>query len=266
MKRSLFLLYGIFCYLMFFASFNYFIGFTGNLFVPKGIDGPLSVPLWQALLTNLGLILLFGVQHSIMARTWFKKWWTQYVPQAIERSTFVLFSSLTLIAIMYFWQPLGGTVWTVENYFLQGVLYASFALGWVMVFVSSFLINHFDLFGLRQVWLHFRGKEYTDLNFKTPLLYKFVRHPLYLGVVIGLWSAVTMSYTRLFLAIGLTAYILRAIPWEEQDLVKSLGRSYRQYQTMVPRLLPFFGQKKKPEAVYQSIAKSRKEELVHEDQ
>ncbi len=238
MKKLVALLYGVIVYLIFFATFLYLIGFVGNLFVPKGVDGPLTVPLWQALLTNISLLLLFAIQHSVMARSWFKQWWTKYIPEPIERSTYVLFTVLALVTLFLFWQPMGGTVWAVENGFLTGVLWAVFALGWAILLVSTFLINHFDLFGLRQVWLYFRGTTYQPLPFRLPLFYKWVRHPLYFGFVLAFWAAPVMSVTRLFLAIAFTAYILRAIRWEEKDLLTHFGEKYHQYRERVPMLFP----------------------------
>ena len=262
MKRTGFLIYGVLSYFAFFGSFLYLIGFTGNLLVPKGIDGELVVPLWQGVLTNISLILLFGVQHSIMARAWFKEWWTKMIPEAMERSTFVLFASLALVTMFYFWQPLGGIVWEIENPFIVGVLWGTFALGYALVLASSFLINHFDLFGLRQVWLNFRGKPYTDLPFNTPFFYKYVRHPLYFGILLAFWSASTMSVTRLLFAFVFTAYTLKAIQWEEKDLMTHFGDLYRKYAEQVPMIIPSFFTKKSKEPVYKSIAKKSEKEMI----
>lgn len=253
MKRFAALLYGVVVYAVFFATFLYMIGFVGNLFVPKAIDGPLEGSLVQALLINVILVLGFAIQHSVMARPWFKEWWTRYIPEPIERSTYVLFTVIALIALFAFWQPLGGIAWSVEDSYASGVLWALFALGWTILLVSTFLINHFDLFGLRQVWLYFHGKEYTNLRFRLPLFYKWVRHPLYFGFVMAFWAAPTMSYSRLFLAILFTGYIIKAIQWEEIDLVNHFGEKYRQYQEKVPMLFPF-GKKKKAPA-YETLMK-----------
>lgn len=257
MKKIGALLYGILSYTAFFASFSYLIGFTGNVIVPKGIDGPLTVPFWQAILTNIGLIALFGVQHSVMARAWFKKRWLKIIPKPVERSTYVLFSSAALIILFYFWQPMGGIIWQVESPILKAVFWAAFGIGYALVFVSSFLINHFDLFGLRQVWLYFKGKPYTHLEFSTPFLYKYVRHPLYFGVLLAFWSAETMSYTRLLFALVFTVYVIRAIRWEENDLVRFFGDNYRKYAEKVPMILPRFNSKKSEESPFQSIAKNK---------
>lgn len=231
--------YGLVCYAIFFATFLYAIGFVGNLVVPKTIDAApiLSFPL--ALLTNIGLLGLFGIQHSVMARPAFKRWWTQFVPKPLERSTYVLLSSLCLIALFYFWQPLGMTVWHVQRLVGQIILYSLFAFGWLLVLVSTFLINHFDLFGLRQVYLHLVGKEYTPLQFTTPGPYKVVRHPLYVGWFFAFWATPTMTATHLVFAVITAAYILVAIQLEEQDLITAHGEDYVNYRKRVPMLVPF---------------------------
>lgn len=260
MKRLAVLLYGVVAYLIFFTTFLYLIGFVGNLLVPKSLDGPLQGSWISALLTNLLLIVLFGLQHSIMARPGFKRWWTKFVPKPIERSTFVLFTCACLITLFAFWQPLGGTIWVVENGYLKGALYATFGLGWTIVLVSTFLINHFDLFGLRQVWLYFRGKPYTQLAFNTPLFYKYVRHPLYLGFLLAFWSAPVMTATHLFFAAGLTLYILTAIRLEEKDLVHQFGEQYRHYRQVVPMLIPAFFRKKEKQPSYLTIMQGTRKE------
>lgn len=246
MKRFAFLLYGVLVYTAFFATFLYLIGFVGNIFVPKGIDGPLQLPLWQALIINAGLILLFALQHSTMARPWFKKWWVKFIPEPIERSTFVLFTVIVLVTLFFFWQPMGGQLWAFEDGMLAGILWALFALGWTILLVSTFLINHFDLFGLRQVWLNFNKKPYTHLKFRTPFFYKWVRHPLYLGFILAFWSAPVMSCNRFVLATLLTLYILKAIQWEEKDLVAHFGETYKKYISKVPKILPSFSTKSTP--------------------
>ena len=238
MKRIAAFTYGVICYAIFFVTFLYAIGFVGNLIVPKSIDATPQIPLGQALLVNALLLGLFAVQHSVMARPAFKRWWTRFVPKPVERSTYVLFSSLALIALFAFWQPIGGVIWDVQNPVGQAVLYGLFAFGWGLVLVATFLINHFDLFGLRQVWLHLRGKEYRPLNFGTPGLYKIVRHPLYVGWFFAFWATPTMTAAHLFFALLTTAYILIAIRFEERDLVAEHGARYSEYRKQVPMLVP----------------------------
>lgn len=237
-KRVATLTYGVICYFAFFLSFNYFVFFVGNIFIPNSIDAAPSMPVWQAMLINIGLVLAFALQHSIMARPWFKNMIAKVVPHSIERSTFVLAASIGLTAIMVFWQPVGGVVWSTDNVVMQVVLYSLFALGVVMIFLASFLINHFDLFGLRQTWLAFVNKPYTEVKFGMPFLYKVTRHPLYLGLVIMLWAAPTMTISHLVLAILMTTYIVVAIQFEEKDLVTNLGEKYADYQRKVPMLIP----------------------------
>jgi methanethiol S-methyltransferase len=232
-------LYGLVCYAIFFVTILYTCGFVGNLVVPRSIDSVPVIAWHNALIIDTVLIVVFGLQHSVMARQGFKNWWTQFVPKPIERSTYVLFSSLCLIALFYFWQPIGGSIWKVINPTGVAILYSLFALGWLLVFVTTFWINHFDLFGLRQVWLYLRGKEYTQLKFATPGLYKVVRHPLYVGFLFAFWSTPTMTVTHLVFALITTAYILIAIQFEERDLVEIHGNAYADYRRQVPMLVPF---------------------------
>lgn len=248
------MLYSIFAYMLFHLIFLYLIGFTGDLLVPKSLNGPLTVPFWQAILTDASLIALFGLQHSIMARPAFKRWWIKIIPEPIERSTYLLFTFAALAILFYGWQPLGGIIWTIENPVIVTLLWVLFALGWGVVVLSSFLINHFDLFGLRQTWLYFQGKPYTNLPFDTPFLYKYVRHPLYLGLLISFWAAPVMSGSRLFFATLLTTYVISAIRLEERDLVTHFAEVYREYKRNVPMILPF-GRKKKPTVNYKTIVK-----------
>ena len=236
--------YGCLSYLIFFGTFLYAIGFIGNFGVPRTLDGEPTMPTWQALAIDLGLLSLFAVQHSVMARPWFKEWWTRYVPKPAERSTYVLFSSLALILLFVAWQPLGGVVWSVVDPVGRAVLWGLFAFGWGLVLVSTFLINHFDLFGLRQVWLFLRGNEYTELHFGTPGPYRLVRHPLYVGWFFAFWMTPTMTVTHLLFAVITTAYILVAIQFEERDLVKAHGESYEAYRRSVPMLIPFTRRKR----------------------
>lgn len=237
MKRTLTLAYGAISYAVFFATFVYAIGFVGNLWVPKTIDGIPQVSLWMALLINGGLLGLFAVQHSVMARPGFKRVWTRIIPRAIERSTYVLASSLALIALFRFWEPMGGVVWNVTDPVGKAILYGGFAFGWGLVLVTTFLINHFDLFGLRQVWLRFRNKAYTPVGFTTPGPYRLVRHPMYIGWFFAFWATPTMTVTHLVFAVATTAYILIAIQLEERDLARELPQ-YRAYKQRVPMLVP----------------------------
>lgn len=239
MKKFIFLLYGVICYFAFFGTILYAIGFVGNFIVPKTIDGEPQSPLFQAILIDASLLLLFALQHSIMARPAFKRWWTKIVPVALERSTYVLLASLCLILMMWQWQPIGGVVWSVENEIVKTILLITYVLGWAIVFVSTFLINHFDLFGLRQTWMYFTGKPYTQLPFGLPLFYRFVRHPLYLGFLIAFWSASTMTAAHLLFAVLTTGYILTAIQFEEKDLVSHFGEKYRNYKKRAPMIIPF---------------------------
>jgi protein-S-isoprenylcysteine O-methyltransferase Ste14 len=237
MNRVIAFVYGAVSYLIFFGTFLYAAGFIGNLVVPKTLDGTPVGSLGTSLLIDLGLLGLFAVQHSVMARPAFKRMWTRIVPEPVERSTYVLASSLALILLFWAWRPLGGVVWDVQNPVGRGLLHAGFAFGWLLVLVATFLINHFDLFGLRQVWLHFRGRPYTPLPFKTPGLYRLVRHPLYVGWFFAFWSTPTMTTTHLLFALATTAYILIAIQLEERDLV-TFHPEYAEYRRRVPMLIP----------------------------
>ncbi len=238
MKRWLIFFYGVVSYAIFFGTFLYAIGFVGNLWVPKSIDSARETSLGVALLINAGLLGLFAIQHSVMARPAFKRWWTQIIPKEAERSTYTLLSSVALIVLFAFWEPIGGVVWSVHSPVGQGLIYAAYAFGWTLVLVSTFLINHFDLFGLRQVWLQLRRRPYTALPFKTPVLYRYVRHPLYVGWFFAFWSTPTMTVAHLVFAIATTAYILIAIQLEERDLMAE-HPEYDQYRKRVPMLVPF---------------------------
>ncbi len=247
-KQIGFFIYGVVSYFIFFGTFLYAIGFIGNFWVPTTLDAPLSGPLATAIAVNVVLLAVFAVQHSVMARKWFKEWWTQIVPKPIERSTYVLFSSLALILLFWQWRPMGGVVWSVENPVGVAVLYVLFGFGWTLVLVSTFLINHFDLFGLRQVWLYLIGREVQPLKFTTPGFYKLVRHPLYLGWFFAFWATPTMTFAHLLFSIATTAYILLAIQFEERDLVREHGERYEAYRQSVPMLLPFTPKRSKIES------------------
>ena len=230
--------YGVISYAIFFATFLYAVGFVGNFVVPRTLDGARAMDLTTALLIDLGLLGLFAIQHSVMARPAFKRWFTKWVPESAERSTYVLLSSLALIALFAWWQPLGGEVWNVTSP-VREIIWGGFAFGWLLVLISTFLINHFDLFGLRQVWLLLMGKPYTQLEFRTPGPYSYVRHPLYVGWFFAFWCTPTMSVSHLVFAIATTGYILIAIQLEERDLVAHFGKTYTKYQERVPMLVPF---------------------------
>lgn len=237
-------LYGTSSYLIFLGTFLYAVGFIGNFGVPTTLDGEASGNFVTNLLINAGLLTLFAVQHSVMARQWFKAWWTRIVPPPVERSTYVLFSSLALIFLFWQWRPLGGVVWSVENPVGVFALRALFAFGWLLVLISTFLINHFDLFGLRQVWFYLRGKPYEPLKFGTPALYRIVRHPLYVGWFFAFWMTPLMTFAHLLFAVATTAYILLAIRFEERDLVREHGETYEAYRRAVPMLVPFSGKRR----------------------
>jgi protein-S-isoprenylcysteine O-methyltransferase Ste14 len=232
------LLYGIFCYLVFFATFLYAIAFLGDFGGPRTIDSGVEGSIGGALAINAGLLALFALQHSIMARSWFKRAWTRIVPPAVERSTYVLFSSVALIVLFWQWRPIGGLVWQVDNELGRMAIFWVYAAGWMLLLIATFLINHFDLFGLRQVYLHFRGQEYTSLAFRTPGLYRLMRHPIYFSWLCIFWATPRMTIAHLVFAVATTGYILMAIQLEERDLVRAYGDSYRRYKQQVPSILP----------------------------
>jgi len=233
-------IYGSLVYLFFQGTFLYAIAFVGNL-VPRSLDGPAMVEPGMALLIDVGLLAIFAVQHSLMARRGFKEWWTRIVPKVAERSTYVLFASIALGALCWHWQPIEGEVWTLRDPVAIFAVQAVFWLGWGVLLLATFLINHFELFGLRQVFAKFLGGRIPDQEFRTPLLYKHVRHPIYLGFVMSFWAAPVMTVGHLLFAAGATGYILVGIWFEERDLIHQYGDRYRAYREQVGMLLPRLG-------------------------
>jgi protein-S-isoprenylcysteine O-methyltransferase Ste14 len=246
MHPAIALAFGAVSYGVFFASFLYLVGFLGGLVVPRPIDAGETGPLGTALLVNTALLLLFGVQHSVMARPAFKQWWTRFVPKPIERSVYVLASSAVLIALFVWWRPIAAPVWEIASPAARAAVTALFFGGVGLVLYSTFLIDHFDLFGLRQVVLHFRGRDYSERHFVMPVLYRFVRHPLYIGWLITFWAAPTMSAGHFLFALVMTAYILVAIPMEERDLANLHGEPYRRWRDETPAFVPRIGSSKQP--------------------
>lgn len=240
MKKIVMFTYSVVAYLIAFGSILFWIASVGNLIPAIGIDQEPQMSVIWALLNNLLLISLFGVQHSVMARKWFKDLFAKYFPRPIERSTFVLASGILLFNLVYNWQPIGGQIWQVapESLFYY-VLYGLFFAGWTILFISSFLINHFDLFGLRQTFLELMGKPYTQLKFRVTLFYKYVRYPLYFGMLLGMWATPNMTVTHLVFAMAITTYVIIGTLFEEKDLVNEFGETYKAYQAKKPMLVPF---------------------------
>lgn len=238
MTRVLIFVYGVVSYLIFFGAFLYAIVFVGNLFVPKSVDTGETTAFGTALVINAVLLGIFAVQHSLMARPAYKQWVTRIIPEAAERSTYVLLSSLALILLFWQWRPMNDIVWSVNNTAGRYILWAVFFLGWGLVLVGTTLINHFDLFGLRQVYLNLKGEEYTNLGFGRPFLYKIIRHPIMLGFIIAFWATPLMSVGHLVFAIATTLYILIGIMLEERDMAAAHGESYKQYRREVSMLIP----------------------------
>jgi len=237
MKRTLAMLYGVLAYLFFFGTFLYAIAFVGNL-VPKSIDTGTKTPLGEAILIDTALLSLFAVQHSIMARRGFKKHWVRIVSWHIERSTFVVAASAALALLLWQWRPIAGNIWDVRGTTLGTVLSVAFWVGWGVLLISTFLINHFELFGLHQVWAYFRGREFHRPDFKTPGFYRVVRHPIYVGFLIAVWAAPVMTMGHLLFSVATTGYILVGIYFEERDLIASYGEAYRAYRARIPMLIP----------------------------
>jgi protein-S-isoprenylcysteine O-methyltransferase Ste14 len=246
LPRLLALVYGVVCYLIFLGTILYAIGFVGNLVVPKAIDSGPQASLAEALVLDLLLLGLFAVPHSVMARAGFKRWWTRLVPPPVERSTYVLLSSLLLVLLFWQWRPIPGPVWEAGQPLAGLALWVLFAAGWLIALISTFFIDHFDLFGLRQVFLYAAGQPYAPVPFCTPALYRLVRHPIMLGFVVAFWAAPVMTWGHLLFAVMTTAYILVGIQLEERGLRAALGGTYEAYRQQVTMLLPWVRTRPKP--------------------
>ncbi len=240
MRKTAILFYGLLSYAFFLASFIYAVGFVGGFAVPKGIDDGSQTSSVAAVLINLALLSLFAVQHSVMARPWFKRWWLRFVVPALERPTYVLLATTALALLMWQWRPLPENVWSVTNPGLAAALIALSLFGWLLVLLSTFMISHFELFGLKQVFVRFAGQSMPEAEFKTPGLYKLVRHPIYLGFIIAFWATPVMSQGHLLFAAATTAYILAGIMLEERDLIALFGDDYQRYRERVAMLLPLW--------------------------
>ncbi len=241
LRRYIVFLYGSLSYFAFLATFLYTVGFVGNIFVPRSIDAPLEGNVVTGIAVDFALLLGFAIQHSVMARPRFKRRMTRLIPESAERSTYVLASSLALIVLFVFWRPLGGTVWSVSEPVMVELIYGLYISGWLLLLVATFHLNHFDLFGLRQVWLNLTSNTYRPLTFRTPGLYRLVRHPLYVGWITAFWATPIMTATHLLFAVVMSVYILVAIRFEERDLIATLGSDYVDYRRRVPMLIPFAG-------------------------
>ena len=238
--------YGIISYLVFLAVFIYGIGFIGGFLTPTMLDSPPDGPPYRALLVDLGLLTAFAIQHSGMARPAFKRWWTRIIPDVAERSTYVLLSSLALAALYFLWEPIGGVVWSATPGVARETIIGLYVSGWALLLYVTFLIDHFDLFGLKQVWRRLCRMTYRAPMFRTPSLYKLVRHPLYIGWLMIFWAAPTMTSAHLVFALATTAYILIAIRWEERDLESAFGQVYADYKSRTPMIVPRLWGRRKP--------------------
>ena len=236
-------LYGIVAYVIFLVTFAYAIAFAGNIIVPKTIDSGTPGPLMEALIVNVVLLGIFAVQHSVMARQGFKRWWTRIVPKSVERSTFVVFATAAVALLLWQWRPMPDVVWSVQYPIAIATIQGVFWLGWVILLVSTFLLNHFELFGLRQVVARLMGWKIPEPQFRTPFLYKRIRHPLYLGFILGFWATPTMTMGHLLFAVATTGYIFIGIFFEERDLINMFGDQYRRYRRQVSMLVPLPGRK-----------------------
>ncbi len=260
MRRTLFFAYGIACYLLFFGTYAWLACFVGTLFLPRTIDVGPATSFTSAIVVDLALLIAFGLQHSVMARPAFKAVWTRLVPTPIERSTYMLATCLVLFALMWFWQPIDLVIWKVSQPVGWWLATALFATGWILVPLVSLAISHFDLFGVRQVWLYLQGRPYTPLAFRTPLPYNMVRHPLYIGWAIAFWATPTMTLGHLLFAAVLTAYMVLAAIVEERDLVGHFGRQYEEYRRTVPMFVPKFTAANKSAGNAQAIVMTSRED------
>lgn len=249
MKKLTIFIYGILSYFMFLGVCIWGIGFIGNIKVSNSLDALPGIPLSHALMINLALLALFAIQHSVMARPVFKKWFTQFIPESAERPTYVLLSNIAMVIIFLFWEPIGGVIWSTENELIKNGILTFYMFGWALVVISTFLIDHFHLFGLKQIWFDLTGRKVPAAKFVMPSLYKRVRHPLYVGWLIVFWSTPIMTVSHLVFALMCTAYILVAIRLEEKDLEDEFGEKYRQYKKEVPMIIPALKAKKLKETV-----------------
>ena len=244
MARGLLMLVALACYAVFFAAFLYLVGWVGAFdFMPTSVDKGLAAPMGTAVVVNIALIVLFGLQHSVMARPAFKANWTKVVPPPIERSIYLLSTVVALYLLFAFWHPIEGVLWSVQNETIRLAIWVLFFIGWGILFIATWLLNHFELFGLQQAWLHLRGKDAAPMKMRTPLFYKAVRHPIYTGFFIAFWATPNMTYSHLLAAVGFTVYIMVGIAYEERDLLASFGEEYREYQRKVGAFIPGIGKK-----------------------